>query len=198
MRQGSNLTSEGGARTLRDRDDSRPPGPKALRVMRRISGDATAGVVTTGPGEDGWGGRIRTSVCGSQSPVPYCLATPHQRTGFSSRTAPWTSRRGESCWPREQRVGKAARSLSGAWRARQPRSGRASSVPGAASRATGRPGDAVERWVPKAAGGGSRVGSPRLSASRRAVPRCCAADEPTGWPIPGCTPPSPFPSGTYG
>ena len=26
---------------------------------------------------DGWGGRIRTDECRSQSPVPYRLATPH-------------------------------------------------------------------------------------------------------------------------
>src|SRR5437763_15902673 len=28
----------------------------------------------------GWGGRIRTSVCRNQNPVPYHLATPHQGT----------------------------------------------------------------------------------------------------------------------
>ena len=27
----------------------------------------------------GWGGWVRTSECGSQSPVPYHLATPHQK-----------------------------------------------------------------------------------------------------------------------
>src|SRR5262245_13091120 len=58
-----------------------------LRLEARAQGQAANGAGPTCPGEAGWGGRIRTSVCESQSLVPYRLATPHQRTGFPSRTA---------------------------------------------------------------------------------------------------------------
>src|SRR6516225_4558241 len=63
-------------------------GSKAnLRFAAWAQGQATVGAEPACPGESGWGGRIRTSECGSQSPVPYRLATPHQRTGYPSRTA---------------------------------------------------------------------------------------------------------------
>src|SRR5437763_14200669 len=62
----------------------------------------------TDPGGYGWGGRIRTSVCESQSLVPYRLATPHQRTGFPLRTVPpeWIgvkTARPENCRGAERR-----------------------------------------------------------------------------------------------
>ena len=33
----------------------------------------------------GWGGRIRTSECRIQSPVPYRLATPHRSAALAAR-----------------------------------------------------------------------------------------------------------------
>ena len=47
--------------------------------------------------ERGWGGRIRTFECGSQSPVPYHLATPHHARLHSAHTFRRRVVRGGGC-----------------------------------------------------------------------------------------------------